>query len=222
MSDKLNELKATERELRTLVTEALNTTHTDDAVYIQRVYDYITKNEFIKPLVDALPCDKTEKLLVCSYGGSVVISAPRDKAIHLASIVSELKNLCERNNLCTDFFCFAGLKKFTDSIQSGLRSLITPLQTYLSTKLRDQIEEIERCTKMEIPTFGGDYVAGDKQQAGGDIISGDKNKKQTKTITKTNVSFYKKEGFISGVISGIISSLIVLGIVELIKFLIGV
>jgi len=223
MSEKLKELKATERELRELVKDVYQTKVSDGTVYLQRFCDFINSNENIKPLLaDYDPTEKYDDVLIyySDSGHITAIVPPKNKTTHISCILGTISFICKRENLHGLFAFYGGHKNYNNSIQNGLHDLLNPLYTLLSGRLRELIDSIDSKEKSPILHIG-DNVVGNKQQAGGDIISGDNNTKKIKTTTKTNVNFYKKEGFISGVISGVISTLVVMGIIELIKFLIG-
>lgn len=214
MSEILKELKTTERDLRQLVNDVYQTTYNCGNVYIQRLSDFFKENIHISKLLDGYTAVEDISEFYINLGASKSFDIPKDKVLHISLILGMIDKLYQQNDLMSFFVLYKGHKKYNDSIQDGLRDLLNPLYIFLSTRLREQIEEIENTAK-KLPSIGGDYVAGNKNQA--DIIAMDKSK----VAKKMNVAFYKKEGFVGGVIAGIISGLAVWGITELIKFLIG-
>jgi len=218
MNEKFKELKVTERELRRLVGNVFKTEVKDGTVYLQRLDNFIKSNNYIKSLlIDYDPTINFEGVLVFyreNKQGIEAIVPPEDETVHISCILGMLNFLCENQNLHEHFFWYKNQQNRNECIQSGLKDLLNPLYTLLSTKLVEIIGEIERNEKMPIQHFDGDYVARDKQHVEGDAFWGDNNK-------KTTMAFYKKDGYLSGVITGIISSLIAAAIIKLAQFLIG-
>ena len=241
MSNRLNQLKKSERDLRDIVSNLLNTEYTDGLFHLIKFNNFIHEDKEVKKIIKNFDDPNVDLSNYVLKGNNLMFTQydkPIDDALHYKYILKYISQLIEKNvDLKVEFAFYKQHQKFNDAIQSALKDIITPLYSYIRRELIAKIEIEENKEKEDMKQKqSGDIYYGDVAKDGGvlnkagrdidnkktmsvnqnegDVIQGDNNKIKKK--------FYQKEGFWSGVISGIIVGLACWGIEELIKYLIGV
>ena len=111
-------------------------------------------------------------------------------------------------------------KSFNDSIRELLNQTVYPVIQYIDMKLKEvytDIEEQERA-KMQPNIHIGDNITESvvqKDNEGKSVIKNSGNDKHNKHFN------FQKESFFLGILSAVVSGLVVWGITELIKYIIG-
>lgn len=229
MSNRLNELRKTEREFREVSTNLFNTEYTDGLFTLIKFNEFIHKNNDVEEIIKEYDDPNVDLSDYIIKGDNLLFTQfdkPTEDALHYKYILKYLSSLIENAvDLRVEFNFYKLHKKYNDAIQSALKDIFTPLYSYVKRELIAKIEIEENIEKEETKHVGDIYYGDVAKEGGvlnkagrviknGDVIQGNNN-----TVKKR---FYQKEGFWSGVISGIIVGLACWGIEELIKYLIGV
>lgn len=240
MSNRLNELRKTEREFREVSSNLFNTEHTDGLFNLIKFNDFIHGNKEIKKIIKKYDDPSVDLSNYIMKGGHLLYTQfdkPIEDDLHYKYILKYISNLIENSvDLRVEFSFYKQHKKYNDAIQSALKDIVSPLYSFIRRTLVEKIElEDEKEKTQMMNKSQGDTIynlatdGGTINNAKGNISSSNKssiNKNKGDVIQGDNNTvkkrFYQKEGFWSGVISGIIVGLACWGIEELIKYLIGV
>lgn len=141
----------------------------------------------------------------------------KDKAIlykHLCFMVNDKRELC---NYALSIYWRE--RKCNSAIRKLLEISMKPLIEYIQLKLNDMLLEAEDEEKQSISTIhNGDNFYGDNNQKVENGIAQMRDVGNDKSHKKF---YFQKESFWMGVLSAVIAGLVVFGIEELVRYLIG-
>ncbi len=201
----------------------MNTTHltsTNTALTYKKFIDETPViSVFLKDIIEASVTAK-ELFNNDEWSTTITVSDNEEEMMsmyykHLSYMATEVKDLSTYA-----FSKFFHEKKFDNAIKKLLSVAVAPLIQYIRLKLEELYLDIEEQEKSKITST---YIEGDvynnstvQKEIGGNATMRDVgNDKSSKHFN------FQKESFFLGVVSSVVSALIVWGVTELIKYLIG-
>lgn len=214
------EIKATMQEHSNYASAVMNLRYDSIPAPIIRYKTFVESNDLIKEIM--APIIEKSKSAVDLYTNGRInyeVDEIENLAIlykHLVFMSQDGFNLCQH---ATQVYAFK-YRKFDDMINELMKVSFFPITQYIKRKLNEEYlfrEEKERNQSQPSIQVGGDYISGN-----GIVQKGSENTVKNAQNNKSVQKFeFHKGSFFLGILASVISGLIVWGITELIKYIIG-
>ena len=214
------EIKTTMKEHSDYASAVMNLRHDSILSPIIRYKTFVESNELVKEIMaPIIEKSKTAVDLYTNDGINYEVDEIENLAIlykHLVYMSQDGFNLRQHAAQCY----VIKYRNFNDMINELMKVSFFPIVQYINRKLNEMYllcEEKERNQNQPSIQVGGDYISGN-----GIVQKGRNNKVKDTQNNKSVQKFeFHKGSFFLGIVASVISGLIVWGITELIKHIIG-